>query len=92
MVIHTFFIALVVLLMGLLCLTSSSQLINTELGKTITFGLAVFWTIRLIVQFFGYSGKLWKGKPLETTIHITFSGLWMYFSFVFWLCFFGVSL
>lgn len=33
MIVHTFFIALVVFLMGLLCLTSASQLIETELGR-----------------------------------------------------------
>jgi hypothetical protein len=81
---HTFFIALVVLLMGLLCLTSSAQLLQTALGNTICLGFAVFWSIRLLLQFFGYSSKLWKGKALETTVHIVFSCFWFYVSFVFW--------
>lgn len=85
MIIHTFFIALIVFLMGLLCLTSASKLAETELGRTVTLGLAVFWTIRLFVQFFGYSGELWKGKSFETKVHIIFIGLWIYFSIVFWI-------
>jgi hypothetical protein len=43
MTIHTFFIALVVFLMGLLCLTSATELIETRLGKTISLGLGIFW-------------------------------------------------
>ena len=83
MAVHTFFIALVVFLMGLLCLQSSTELIETKLGKTITLGFGVFWIMRLFVQFFIYSTKLWKGKVFETAIHILFSILWIYLSTVF---------
>lgn len=85
MIVHTFFIALGVFLMGLLCLTSTTELIETELGKTISFGFGFFWSIRLIIQFWGYSSKLWKGKSFETIIHVVFSGLWMYLSAIFWI-------
>ena len=83
MQVHTFFIALVVLLMGILCLTSSTELIRTNLGKQISLGLGIFWGIRLLIQFFGYSSELWKGKKLETTIHLLFSFLWTYLTFIF---------
>lgn len=83
MYVPTFFIGLIVFLMGLLCLTSSDDLIKTEFGKRITLGLGIFWTTRLIIQFFGYSPKLWKGKTFETTIHILFSLLWTYLSVAF---------
>jgi len=83
--VHTFFIALTILLMGLLCLTSSSELIETSLGKRISLGLGVFWGIRLFVQFFGYSSKLWKGKTFETSVHILFTFLWIYLSSIFWM-------
>jgi hypothetical protein len=83
MYVHTFFIAITVLLMGLLCFTSSKELIETDLGKKICFGLALFWLIRLITQFLGYSSKLWKGKTFETVIHIIFSFLWVYLSCTF---------
>lgn len=83
MYVHTFFIGLIVFLMGLLCLTSAEDLINTRLGKRITLGLGIFWTCRLLIQFFGYSSKLWKGKRFETAVHIFFSLLWAYLSVVF---------
>lgn len=88
MTIHTFFIALVVLLMGLLCLTQTSEIIGTEFGKTISLGLGIFWTARLLIQFFGYSSELWKGKKTETIIHIIFIGLWIYISVIFWINYF----
>lgn len=88
MYIHTFFIALVVLLMGILCLTSSSEFVTTALGKRLAFGLGIFWGVRLIFQFVGYSSKLWRGKKFETTVHVAFSLLWTYIS----MAFFGAYL
>jgi hypothetical protein len=85
MQVHTFFIALTVLLMGLLCLSASRELTTTSLGRKLSFGLGVFWLIRLLFQFFVYSPLLWKGKQCETVIHIFFSLTWMYFSFCFFL-------
>lgn len=83
--VHTFFIALTIFLMGLLCLTSSNELIDTNLGKRISLGLGLFWTLRLFIQFFGYSSELWKGKTFETTVHVVFIFLWTYLSVIFWI-------
>lgn len=77
MKVHTFFIAVTVGLMGLLCITSADLLLNTILGKRILWGLTAFWFLRLLVQFFGYSRDLWRGKLFETTVHILFSLLWI---------------
>jgi len=88
MMIHTFFIALTVFLMGLLCLTSSTELIYTNLGRKISLGFGIFWTFRLFIQFFGYSSDLWRGKPFETTMHIVFSILWTYLSIIFLMAYF----
>ncbi len=81
--VHTFFIGLIIFLMGILCLSSANEIINTTLGKRISLGLAVFWLARLVIQFFGYSSLLWKGKRFETSMHIVFSALWIYFSWLF---------
>lgn len=86
---HTFFIALTVFLMGLLCITYTKELITTSLGRIIALGFGVFWSIRLFFQFFIYSTKLWKGKAFETTMHIVFSGLWIYLSVIFLMIFFS---
>ncbi len=89
MIVHTFFIALTVMLMGILCLTSAQELVETNLGKKIALGLGIFWSLRLLVQFFGYSAILWKGKLFETTIHIVATVLWVYLSVVFLLVYLG---
>lgn len=76
MEVHTFFIALTVLLMGLLCLVLPDEIGVGRLGNGIGIGLAIFWFARLLTQFFWYSPALWKGKKFETFVHIAFSLLW----------------
>lgn len=83
MYVHTLFIALTIFLMGFLCLTSSRELVHTTLGHRISLGFGIFWAVRLFVQFFGYSSVLWKGKKLETAVHVLFVFLWTYFCAVF---------
>ncbi len=89
MYVHTFFVAIMVFLMGVLCITSSKELIETDLGKNIALGMCIFWTIRLLIQFFGYSAALWKGKTFETIMHILFSLLWIYLSIIFGATYFN---
>ncbi|MGI4863215.1 MAG: hypothetical protein ACRYFZ_04780 [Janthinobacterium lividum] len=91
MYVHTFFIAFAVLLMGLLCLTSAAELVGTPLGRKVALGLGAFWLARLLIQFFGYSATLWRGKRFETIIHVLFSALWAYLSVVFLLVGLGKS-
>jgi len=85
MYVHTFFVAFTVLLMGLLCLTSAAELTDTALGRRLALGCGVFWLTRLLVQFFGYSPLLWRGKRFETVVHVVFVAFWTYLSAVFLL-------
>ena len=89
MKVHTFFIAFVVFLIGILCITATGEIIDTGLGKKIAFGLGCFWFVRLFFQFFVYSTKLWKGKKFETTMHVLFTFFWMYLSIVFFIIYFN---
>lgn len=86
--VHTFFIALVLFFIGILSLTSSSDLIGTTFGKRISLGLGVFWLVRVYCQFFVYSSELWKGKRFETTAHVLFSLYWIYLSAFFFAVYF----
>jgi len=85
MYVHTFFLALTIFGMGVICYLRADDLLHTQLGQTLCFGFAIFWTIRFFIQFFGYSSQLWKGKTFETVIHVLFSILWTYLCFIFWL-------
>lgn len=88
MTVHTFFIALTVFLMGLLCVTHSHDLITSELGRSMSLGLAIFWLIRLVFQLFVYSPKLWRGKTFETLVHVSFTCFWLYMTVVFGMIYF----
>jgi hypothetical protein len=83
MYIHTFFIAFTVALLGILCISSAPDLVHTVLGKRLCMGIGFFWTVRLFVQFWGYSSQLWRGKKMETRVHIVFSFLWTYLVILF---------
>jgi len=86
MEVHTFFIALTVFLMGILCVVSAEDLAGTRLGRTVCAGFAVFWGARFLVQFFWYSPSLWRQKRFETFVHIVFSILWASLTLLFvWL-------
>ena len=83
MTVHTFFIAFTVFLIGLLCVSSAESLLYTELGRRILWGLSFFWFTRLITQLFWYSPQLWKGKCLETLVHIILIILWSVITAIF---------
>jgi hypothetical protein len=83
--VHTFFIAFIVLLMGLLCIRYSCELVHDPFGRVITLGLFGFWLTRLIFQFFVYSPNVWRGKRFETVVHVVFAITWAYFTSVFLL-------
>lgn len=85
--VHTFFIAFIVLLMGLLCLNYSHELVYDPFGRVISLGLFGFWLTRLIFQFFVYSPKVWRGKGFETVMHVVFAMTWFYFTAVFLYCY-----
>jgi hypothetical protein len=90
--IHTFFIALTVLLLGLLSLTCSAELLHTSLGRKVSLGIFIFWLCRLVLQFFGYSSSHWKGKSFETVVHFLFSALWLFFTVIYGLAAFPLSI
>jgi hypothetical protein len=83
MQVHTLFIALIVALMGLLCIFCKEEMVRTHLGKMVCFGFGIFWFIRLIIQFFGYSSSHWKGKYFETIVHFVFALFWLYCTIIF---------
>lgn len=82
--VHLYYIAFVVLLMGLLTLWFAEDLIAAgELGRAILGGLSVFWGSRLFVQWFVYDRKLWLGDRARTAVHIICTFVWGYFAAVY---------
>jgi hypothetical protein len=82
--VHTFFVALVVFLVGALCLFGTRGLVErTFAGACLSGALCLFWACRLVCQFFVYSSELWRGKRFETFMHWLFALAWTYYSAVF---------
>lgn len=77
--VHTFFVALVVWMFGALTFFFADELLQpSKLSTIILLGFAVFWMVRLFVQFFVYDSALWRGKRFETVMHVLFTCFWIY--------------
>lgn len=82
--VHCFFIAFVVLGLGLLSLFFTTTLTDPSQLATLVLGFfAVFWAIRLYMQWFVYDRSLWRGQRFNTAMHFTFSFTWLYMAAVY---------
>jgi hypothetical protein len=85
--VHTFFICLVLVLMGLPCLLEPEIFIKlSPAGLWLTWSLTFFWAIRLYFQCFVYRASLWRGKLMETVLHAWFTLVWAGLSALFGTC------
>lgn len=83
-IVHTFFICIVMALMGALSLFAPQALLQpTSLSRLVLAGFACFWGLRLIVQWLVYDSSLWRGNSFERLIHFLFTVLWIYLSAVY---------
>ena len=77
--VHSFFVALAVSLLGICSLFYTDALLEpTQLSRLLLAGVVIFWTCRLLVQWFVYDAAIWRGRTFYTVMHITFSLLWSY--------------
>jgi len=74
--VHTLFVGLTCGFIGLLLLTSASDLIGSGLGHRIAGGCAVFFGVRWWCEFFVYDSALWRGDRWRTAGHVAFGLLW----------------
>ena len=75
--VHTFFLCLIIILMGLPCLFMPAIFLEKSFaGLWVSASFAVFWAMRLFFQFFVYRSDLWRGKRLETFVHYLFAMIW----------------
>jgi hypothetical protein len=89
--VHTFFIALGVVLGGVVSLAFPTELLRpAPLNRAILASMSFFWLCRLLAQFFVYDGAIWRGNPARTRMHIAFSLLWCYVTAIYSLAFIKV--
>jgi len=87
MLVHAFFVALMVGLMGVLTLGWAEALVMpSALGKPVAAGLTLFWAARLYFQWFVYDRSLWRHRAFETRVHVLFTILWTYLTVVYACC------
>jgi hypothetical protein len=81
---HSVFLILTLALFSALLLTCGPALLEpTRLGRAVLAGLTIFWTLRMLMQWFFYSPQIWRGDRFFTVMHGVFSVAWVYVSAVF---------
>jgi hypothetical protein len=82
--VHTFYLCLVLALIGFLSLCAPSALLQpTRLARLVLAGFALFWAFRLLFQWSVFDSALWKGNPFNTAMHWIFTLLWVYLTWVY---------
>jgi hypothetical protein len=78
---HGWFIALTLTFFGILTWRFAAVFAagGNELAAWLAGGIAVFWGLRVVMQWTHYSREHWRGKPRETAAHWTLTliyGAW----------------
>jgi hypothetical protein len=85
--VHTFFICLMLVMMGLPCLLDPSVFLEgSHASAWLAWSFSVFWTVRLFFQWFVYPWELWRGKSMETIVHFWCTIVWASLSALFAIC------
>lgn len=90
--VHTFYVCLVLVMIGALSLCAPQALgERTLLARLALAGFALFWAIRLVFQWTVYDPSLWKGDAFNTAMHWAFTVLWAYLAWVYAGAWYAIS-
>ncbi|MES2437837.1 MAG: hypothetical protein V4584_02135 [Verrucomicrobiota bacterium] len=85
--VHTFFICVVLVMMGLPCLLEPRIFLEpSRAGSWLAWSISGFWFLRLYFQWFVYQADLWRGKRMETAVHWWFTLVWTALAALFAAC------
>lgn len=85
--VHTFFIVLVLFIMGVPALVDPMAFLEpSRAAKWGCWSLVLFWVLRLVFQWTAYKPAWWKGKRFETSMHWFFSCIWLLLIALFAAC------
>lgn len=77
--VHNFFIGFGVVLAGVGSFLYADALLRPgALSRAILAGMVLFWSCRLLAQFFAYDTAIWRGDRFRTFMHVAFALLWCY--------------
>jgi hypothetical protein len=81
---HTSFIGLTCVLLGLVPLGLAAELLEPgPIPRAVLAAECVFWGLRWCAQFVAFPPRLWRGSPLYLAGHVGFSLLWTWIVAVF---------
>lgn len=85
--VHAFFICFVLVMMGLPCLLEPAVFLEKSRASAwLAWSFSAFWTTRLYFQWFVYPSDLWRGKRMETIVHVWATIFWASLAALFTLC------
>jgi hypothetical protein len=77
--VHSFFIALGVVLAGAVSFKYADALLRpAALNRALLAAMVTFWLCRLLAQFFAYDSAIWRGDRFRTFMHVAFALTWCY--------------
>jgi hypothetical protein len=77
--VHTMFIVLILAMFAVLFVAYAEALLEpSPLSRAVLAGLTIFWTLRLLAQWFVYSPEVWRGDRFKTVVHAVISAVWIY--------------
>ena len=70
--VHAWFITITLTIFGVVTIRFAGELAagTNDLGRWLVAGIGIFWLIRWLIQFFYYNPSHWRGKRVETIVHI----------------------
>ena len=81
--VHCFYIALMLGMMGSLCLFLPAILLEGQpLSQMVLGGMTLVWGSRLLIQWFIFDRALWRDHRLNRRIHYLLTALWTYLTAV----------
>ena len=85
--VHTFFVCFVLVMMGLPCLVDPAAFLeNSRAAAWLAWSFSAFWTTRLFFQWFVYPWDLWRGRRMETIVHVLCTIAWAALAALFAVC------
>ena len=91
--VHAWFITITLAVFGVVTIRFVEELAagTNNLGRWLAAGIGIFWLIRWLMQFFYYNSSHWRGKRVETIVHIVLIFLYGSFAGVYLLAAFQIQ-
>ena len=82
--VHSFYIALLMTLLGGLSLLLPEALVRRDsLSRAVLAGMTLLWVLRLIIQWFVFDRSLWRNHARNRAVHFLLTAWWTWLSGVF---------